>query len=197
MRIAPVTDPKPQTFDLIRSCVDRLAAGEQEAEAELWPLVYDELRQVAGRILSNNTPGMTLQPTILVHEAWLRLHDKPGDYWEGHSHFAAVAGKAMRQILINYARDRKADKRGGDLQRITIDRVLEQVEGEGIDVLKLDGTLERLAEVSERQARIVELRVFGGLGIEGTAKLMQLGMTTVKAEWRFARAWLKRELAAQ
>lgn len=174
-----------------------MAAGEQEAEAELWPLVYDELRQVAGRILSNNNPGMTLQPTILVHEAWLRLHDKPGDYWEGHSHFAAVAGKAMRQILINYARDRQADKRGGGQQRITIDRVLEQVEGEGIDILKLDGTLERLAAVSERQARIVELRVFGGLGIEDTAKLMQLGMTTVKAEWRFARAWLKRELGAQ
>jgi len=186
-----VSDPAPE---LIRDAVARLASGDPDAEAELWPLVYDELRQVAGRILSSSTPGMTLQPTILVHEAWLRLHKKPGDYWEGHGHFAAVAGKAMRQVLLNYARDRKAEKRGGGQHRITIDRVLEQVEGEGIDVLELDSVLERLAEVSERQARIVELRVFGGLGIEDTAKLMELGPTTVKAEWRFARAWLKREL---
>lgn len=194
MRALAVNESDPPSFDLVRSCLDRLAAGDASAEAEMWPLVYEELRRVAGRILSSGTPGMTIQPTILVHEAWLKLHDKPGDYWEGHSHFAAVAGKAMRQVLLNYARDRKADKRGGKLQRITIDRVLEQVEGEGIDVLELDGVLQRLAEVSARQARIVELRVFGGLSIEDTATLMQLGPTTVKAEWRFARAWLKREL---
>jgi RNA polymerase sigma factor (TIGR02999 family) len=175
--------------------VERLAAGDTAAEPELLPLVYQELRRAADGILRGRAAGNTLQATVLVHEAWLRMCGSDPSAWESRAHFVAVACKAMRQILANHARDRAAHKRGGAGRRLTIDRVLEQQGDEAIDVLALDDALRSLGARSERQAHIVELRVFGGLTIEETARLLELGETTVKAEWRFARAWLKRQFA--
>ena len=178
--------------DKVQDCVSRLVAGDRSAEPELLPLVYDELRRMAGRILGGGQGASTLQPTVLVHEAWIRLSRADADAWQGEAHFVAVACKAMRQILINHARDRAALKRGGgDVHRVTLDRVLDQVGTEQVDVLELDDALRHLAERSDRQARIVELRVFGGLTLDQTAATLGLGPTTVKTEWRFARAWLK------
>ena len=180
--------------DKVQTCITRLVAGDRTAEPELMPLVYDELRAMAARFLGSRAAGHTLQPTVLVHEAWIRLSRVDSDSWEGRAHFAAVACKAMRQILINYARDQAAQKRGGGKgQRVTLDRVLDQVGEEQVDVLALDDALQQLAERSERQARVVEMRVFGGLTLEQTAAMLDVGLTTVKAEWRFARAWLKRQ----
>ncbi|MCR9245885.1 MAG: ECF-type sigma factor [bacterium] len=182
--------------DKVRTIVTRLVAGDGAAESDLMPLVYDELRQAAERILGSRA-GQTLQPTVLVHEAWLKLCRVEDDAWEGRAHFAAVACKAMRQVLLNHARDRVAQKRGGGGGgRVTIDRVLDEVRAEQVDVLVLDDALNQLRARSERQAKIVELRVFGGLTIDEVAGALDLGQTTVKAEWRFARAWLKQQFAA-
>jgi RNA polymerase sigma factor (TIGR02999 family) len=174
----------------------RLNAGDDSAAGELFPLVYEELRALADSFFRQFRPGDTMQPTALAHDAYLRLVAATDQQWENRAHFHAVAARAMRQLLLDYARSRRAQKRGGEAwRRVTLDDALASVESQTVDVLVLDETLGRLAVLNERQAQIVEMRVFGGLTIDETAVALGVGPTTVKSDWLIARAWLRREVA--
>jgi RNA polymerase sigma-70 factor (ECF subfamily) len=161
------------------------------------PIVYDELRRLAAGYLRRERRGQTIQATALVHEAYLRLIAEQAHHWKNRTHFLAVAALSMRQILVERARRRRAAKRGGDPERITLDDRLLASEAPGIDVLALDEALDRLALLDAHQARIVELRYFGGLTIEEIAETLDISPATVKRHWTLARAWLKRELAGK
>jgi len=167
------------------------------------PLVYDELRRLAARYIGRERPGQTLQATALVNEAFVRLVNEKARGFQNRAHFVAIAALSMRQILVQRARARKAAKRGGAPQRVTLDdAVLSNARpgaggahGAGaVDVLALDEALTRLADMDSTQAKIVELRYFGGLTIEETAEALRSSPATVKREWAMARAWLKQEL---
>jgi RNA polymerase sigma factor (TIGR02999 family) len=158
------------------------------------PLVYDELRRVAARYIGRERPGQTLQATALVNEAFVRLINEKARGFENRAHFVAIAALSMRQILVQRARARNAAKRGGAPARVTLDDSLLPDAGPSIDVLALDEALTRLAALDPGQARVVELRYFGGLTIEETAEAMGSSPATVKREWTMARAWLKQEL---
>ena len=176
--------------------LEELGAGRTGAAEELLPIVYEELRRLASGYLRQQRVGHTLQPTALVHEAYVKLIANDAG-WQSRDHFLAVAATAMRQILINHARDRRAAKRGGgEWARVTLDEALAQVEMDGLDAIDLDEALTALAKEDERQARIVELRVFASMSIDDVARVLDVGMTTVKSDWLFARAWLKRRLGA-
>ena len=160
----------------------------------LLPVVYQELRRLAAGYIRREKPGQTLQPTALVHEAYLRLlKDRPGR-WQNRAHFCAIAAHSMRQILIERARARGASKRGGARHRITLDEGLVAGGDRSVDLLALDEALERLAALDPEQARLVELRFFGGLTVEETAEAMDISPATVKRHWTVAKAWLTREL---
>lgn len=178
----------------------RAASGDDNAASALLPLVYDELRRIAAAYLRRERPGQTLQATALVHEAYVRLIGEGAERWQNRQHFVAIAALSMRQILVQRARARKAAKRGGDPARITLDeQLLPAAAGtatpDAVDILELDAALERLAALNERQAKVVELRYFGGLSIEETADALASSPATVKRDWTLARAWLRRELA--
>lgn len=171
------------------------ARSPSEKADALMPLVYAELRRLAAHYLRGERPGQTLQPTALVHEAYLKLLKDRPERWQNRPHFCAIAAHAMRQILIERARARDALKRGGGQPRVTFDEGLNAAApDQGIDVVALDTALERLAQLDAGQARIVELRFFGGLSIEETADAMDLSPATVKRHWAVARAWLAKEL---
>lgn len=172
------------------------ADGEaaQRAASELFPLVYDQLKEVAERYFRRQPSDHTLQPTAVVHEAYLRLADRPDAHWNSRAHFLAVAAKAMRQILINHAERRAAAKRGGDQAKQTLVESLTPAPERSIDLLVLDEALTRLAELSERMARVVELRYFGGLTVEEVAEVISVSKRTIEGDWETARAWLSREL---
>jgi RNA polymerase sigma-70 factor, ECF subfamily len=183
---------------LPRRSVEGAQAGE------LIPQVYDELRRLAANYLRQERPGQTLQATALVHEAFLRLSKEKNQPWKNRTHFLAIAALSMRQILVQRARARHAEKRGGDnAQRITLDesvladdslsRRSAEREG-GVDVLELDAALEKLAALDPQQARIVELRYFGGLTVEEAADALEISPATVKRHWTLARAWLRHAL---
>ena len=161
------------------------------------PLVYDELRRIAARYMSRERPGQTLQATALVNEAFVRLAAERPRQFQNRTHFLAIAALSMRQILIQRARARRALKRGGALQRVTLDDQHLQAPPGEIDVLALDEALTRLAAVDPELARVVELRYFGGLTVEETADVMASSPATVKRQWALARAWLKQALAGQ
>ncbi len=165
---------------------------------ELMPLVYDELRRLAAGYLRRERPGQTLQATALVNEAFVRLSQERPQSFQNRTHFLAIAALSMRQILVQRARAKHAEKRGGGAERITLDESMAggpPVPDEGIDVLALDEALTRLAAFDPQQARMVELRYFGGLTIEETAETLEISPATVKRQWTLARAWLRRELA--
>ena len=161
----------------------------------LLPVVYEELRRLAAAYLRRERPGQTLQPTALVHEAYLKLLKDRPERWQNRAHFCAIAAHAMRQVLIERARARDALKRGGGQPRVTFDEGLPAAAAEHpVDLIALDTALDRLAALDAGQARIVELRYFGGLSIEETAEAMGISPATVKRHWAVARAWLAREL---
>jgi RNA polymerase sigma factor (TIGR02999 family) len=163
--------------------------------ADLMPLVYDELRRIAARYISRERPGQTLQPTALVNEAYVRLAAERPRQFANKTHFLAIAALSMRQILVQRARARNAQKRGGAPHRVTLDDSnLNAATPAAIDVLALDEALSRLAQLDQEQARIVELRYFGGLTVEETADVMNISPATVKRHWAMARAWLKQAL---
>lgn len=168
--------------------------------AELMPQVYDELRRLAANYIRNERPGQTLQATALVHEAFLRLSREKNQPWKNRTHFLAIAALSMRQILVQRARARHAEKRGGaNAERITLDESLmtapqEAPRDAGVDVLELDAALEKLAALDAQQAKIVELRYFGGLTVEEVAEALDISPATVKRHWTMARAFLKKEL---
>lgn len=168
------------------------SAGDTGARDRLIPLVYGELRRLASRRLRGERHAVTLQPTALVHETFLRLVGRRID-WQGRVHFFAVAAKAMRQVLVDHARRRRALKRGGGALLVSIG----QAEGRPqrqLDLVALDESLEQLAALDPRQSEVVELRFFGGLSVEETAEVLRVSPATVKREWSVARAWLFRQM---
>jgi RNA polymerase sigma-70 factor (ECF subfamily) len=169
-------------------------AEDRQSLDSLLPIVYQELRRLAASYLRRERPGQTLQPTGLVHEAYLRLMKDRPDRWQNRAHFCAIAAHSMRQILIERARARGALKRGGAQPRVTLDEALVAGGEQSIDLLALDRALEKLATLDPEQARLVELRFFGGLTVEETAEEMSISPATVKRHWTIARAWLAREL---
>jgi RNA polymerase sigma-70 factor (ECF subfamily) len=203
------TDPA-RVSQLVEHASKGTNKGKEEAMAELLPVVYGELRRVAAGYLRREKPGQTLQATALVHEAYLRLLREQHVSWQNRAHFCAIAANSMRQILVERARARNAAKRGGGFHRITLDDALSpanlhaQAPGQspaagaqGIDIEALDDALARLAGMDANQARLVELRYFGGLTIEETAEVLGVSPATVKRSWTVAKAWLKKELDAE
>jgi len=168
------------------------AGGDAEAMPRVAELAYQELRRIAHAALQRDR-APTLSTTALVHEAYLRLVEPTAGY-ESRGHFLAVAARAMRSIVVDHARARGALKRGGARQRVALDEVLDALAEQDVDVVEFDGALERLFGIDERRARVVELRFFGGLDIEQTARVLGIGHATVERDWQFARAWLRREL---
>lgn len=182
--------------ELLKKATD----GDDKAVSSLMPLVYDELRRLAASYIRRERPGQTLQATALVNEAYIRLISERAHNFQNRTHFLAIAALSMRQILVQRARRRDAAKRGGDPERITLDERLLPAGSAGpgdVDVLALDAALERLAALDERQAKVVELRYFGGLTVEETADALGISSATVKRHWTLARAWLRRELAQE
>lgn len=164
--------------------------GDTRALAKLLPCIYEELRTLAARHLRGQPPGQSLQATILVHEAFLRLVDQTKTVAEDQAHFLAVASKAMRSVLVDHVRRRTAEKRGGGRQRIPLDETVAAYEGRSGDLMALDEALAELAVVDEQFARIVELRFFGGLSVDETAEALGISTRTAERDWRMARAWL-------
>lgn len=172
-----------------------LKAGDESAAQRLLAHVYPELHALAARYFHQQPASHTLQPTALVHEAFMRLIDQSGSAWNDREHFFAVAATAMRQILTDHARRRRAVKRGGDRAQLSLESSSEPSEDAPVDLIDLDEALSRLAELDARKHRVVELRYFGGLTVDEVARVLQLSKTTVESEWRAARAWLNAELS--
>ncbi|MFH1999156.1 MAG: sigma-70 family RNA polymerase sigma factor [Planctomycetota bacterium] len=179
----------------ITHLLKRMAEGDTSAAGELLPMVYDDLRHRAARFMGQQPANHTLQPTALVHEAFLKLVDQQEANWESRGHFLCVAAKAMRSILADHARAKATGKRGGHIQRILLDDALAFYEEKGLDLIDLDEALRRLGEMDEQLLRIVELRFFGGLTVEEAAKVMGTSNSTVERGWRTARSWLYLQLA--
>jgi RNA polymerase sigma-70 factor (ECF subfamily) len=171
--------------------------GDQAALDALMPLVYGELRKVAARHLRGQRAGHTLQTTALVNEAYLRLIDASQVKWQDRAHFFAVAAHFMRRILVDFARSRNYQKRGGGAQQVSLAEALAIEPERGADLLALDEALTRLQALNERQAQVVELRYFGGLSEEESAEALKVSVRTVRRDWNFARVWLHRELTGR
>jgi RNA polymerase sigma factor (TIGR02999 family) len=169
--------------------------GDRSKVAELIEVVYDDLRRLANQYMEGEQVGHTLQPTALVHEAFLKLIDQSRVDWQDRSHFFAVGAQAMRRILVNHAKSRGRVKRGGDRKKLPLDEALTVSLDNSDDILAVDEALEKLAALDERQAKIVELRFFGGLSVEETAAVLGVSKRTVEREWTACRAWLRRELS--
>jgi len=169
--------------------------GDQAALDQLMPLVYGELRRLASAYLRRERSNHTLQSTALVHEAFMRLVSQQDVQWRNRAHFYAIAAQMIRRILVDYARSQHAEKRGSGAIKLALDEAMAVPQvGADIDLLGLNDALNRLAELDERQGRIVELRFFAGLSIEETAEVMHLSPASIKREWQTARAWLFREM---
>ncbi len=179
--------------NLVTQLLTKWRAGDEQAIQELVPLVYDELRRMAHRYLRQERPDHTLQSTALVHEAYIRLLKQRDKKFENRAHFLAIAAKLMRQILVEYARTRKAAKRDGG-HRLTLDDTISLVEGKSVDVIGLDDALTGLAALDPLQSSIVELRFFGGLSIDETSSVLGIAPATVKRHWTTARVWLHHEM---
>jgi RNA polymerase sigma factor (TIGR02999 family) len=169
--------------------------GDDTAANRIFELTYDELRRLAGSLLKKERADHTLQPTALVHEAYCRLVDQSRVGWQNRAHFFGVAARAMRQILVDHARRRAAQKRAGGRQLVTLDEELCPGPISETEVIDLDEALGRLGEMDERMGRIVELRVFGGMAEREVAHVLGISRRTVQYDWRVARLWLAREMA--
>jgi len=178
----------------ITRLLGQLSGGNEAVVNALMPLVYDELRAMAERQLRRERADHTLSATALVHEAYLKLVDQSRVTWQNRAHFYAIAAQAMRRILINYAERRLAAKRGGDRMRVTLTDNVEAPAQRAEDLVALDRALDRLAELDERQSKVVEMRFFAGLTHEEVAEVLGVSVPTVRRDWRVARAWLSREL---
>jgi RNA polymerase sigma factor (TIGR02999 family) len=175
----------------------QVARGNQQSLTELTTVVYDELRAIATKYLAHEKPGHTLQPTALVHEAFLRLVNQREVVWKGRSHFYGIAAQMMRRILVDHARAKLREKRGGARQRITLREELTVSNQRDADVLAVEEALEKLAELDPVQAKIVELRFFGGMTVEEVAEVLGMSKRSVERHWTAIRAWLRRELSEE
>ena len=180
----------------ITEILHRCSGGNQEAFDELMPLVYEELHRQAARYLSRERKNHTLQTTALINEAYLKLIDQKDVNWESRTHFFAIAAQAMRRILVDYAKTRNREKRGGAEENLPLEEALQvqAKEEKSIDLIALDEALIKLTEIDEQQAHVVELRYFADLSLEATAEALHISRATAAREWNVARAWLHREL---
>jgi RNA polymerase sigma factor (TIGR02999 family) len=183
--------------DEITKILQSLSKGDSEAPEKLMPLVYDELRRLASSYMRRERSDHTLQATALVHEAYLRLVDQTQIDWRGRAHFFSIAARLMRQILVDHARERNAEKRGAGVTKLALDKALSFAYETDFDLIALDDALKRLAALDSEQSRIVELRFFGGLTIEETVEVLKLSPATIKREWGLAKAWLRREVIGE
>jgi RNA polymerase sigma-70 factor, ECF subfamily len=185
-------DPSSVTQLLVQA-----TAGDRTALDRLMPVVYDELRRIASRRLAGEGPGHTLQTTALVNEAYLRLVDQRQLAWQNRAHFFAIAARLMRYIVVDHARSRKNQKRGGHATHVTLDDALTPAAGESVEsLLLIDDALSRLEQVDARKCQVAELRLFSGLSVDETADVLRVSAVTVMRDWRMAKAWLQRELAS-
>src|SRR6266480_1510645 len=168
--------------------------GDDNALAELTPLVYEELRRLAHHFMDGQRTDHTLQTTALVNEAYLRLADQTNPHWQNRAHFFAVAARAMRQILVSYARSQRSQKRGGGALMVELDEGAIVSPEESREIVELHEALERLATLDSRKAQVVELKYFGGLNYDEMAEVLKISSITVRRDWRFAKAWLYTEL---
>jgi RNA polymerase sigma-70 factor (ECF subfamily) len=176
----------------VTGLLHRWSGGDRAALDALIPLVHDQLTRVARRSLARERPAHTIQPTALVNEAYIRLVKERGMVWQDRTHFLAVAAQLMRFILVDHARRRQYQKRGGSATRVTLDMDVEDQRPAGI--LAINGALDDLEKIDPRKVRVVEMRVFGGLTVDESARLLGVSPETIGRDWRFARAWLQREL---
>ncbi|MCA1568406.1 MAG: sigma-70 family RNA polymerase sigma factor [Acidobacteria bacterium] len=179
----------------ITRLLEQWSNGDAEVLDDLMPLVYLELRRQASGYLRRERPNHTLQPTALINEAYLKLIGRRDVKWQNRAHFFAFAAQAMRHILVDYARERKREKRGGAPENLPLDEALTIVSQEkSIDLVALDEALNKLAAFDERQAKVVELRYFSGLSIEETAEVLNVSNVTIRRDWNMAKAWLHQEI---
>ena len=191
-----VTDGSPRSSD-VTLLLRAWSAGDEAALERLLPLVEAELRRLARIYMSRERRGHTLQTTALVNEAFVRLVDAKGLRWQDRSHFLGISARLMRRVLVDHARARGYQKRGGGAQRVTLTDALivaAQPAGDSVNLIDLDRALEALAEVDARKAKVVELRFFGGLSVEEAADVLHVSNDTIKRDWRLAKLWLLREL---
>ena len=170
--------------------------GDEAALEQLVPIVHEELRKVARRQMARERAGHTLEPTALVNEAYLRLVNLKQMQWQNRAHFFAMGARLMRRILVDFARARGYQKRGGGAKQVSFTEALGVAQGQPTDVVALNDALEALAEVDERASRVVELRFFGGLSVEETAEVLNVSRETIRRDWKFAKMWLLRQLRA-
>ena len=187
---------QPSAGEVTRLLVE-LRSGNPEAEAKLIPLVHKHLHRLAARYMRRERPDHTLQATALVNEAYLRLVSPEGTGWRDRAHFFGVAARLMRQILVEHARARQAGKRGGQVEKLPLDQALEFSPSRSRELIELDDALESLGRLDPQQARVVELRFFGGLTVEETAEALGISPRTVKRDWRVARLWLHHEMSGR
>lgn len=173
----------------------RVRAGEAGAEQELLPFVYDELRGIARGQLSRERRNHTLQATALLHEAWMKLGTLQGAEPKDRAHFLAIAARTMRQILVDHARGKKAEKRGSGWDKVTLDIAIDQLQKEELDLVALDEALRELGAQDARKGRVVELRFFGGLSMTEIAEVLGVSVRTAEGDWYMARAWLRKALS--
>ena len=192
MSAAP-SKPKPNEITQLLSNVQQKQPG---AEEQLLGMVYNELRHIAAAYMRRERPGHTLQPTALVHEAYLQLVDQTRVNWQSRAHFFGVASRLMRRILVDHARSHLAEKRGGSAQKLSLDEAIGVARKREVALDALDDALNTLSEIDPRQSRIVELRFFGGLTVEETAEVLDTSTATIEREWRMAKAWLHGQLQA-
>ena len=178
----------------VTQLLEQFEPGDRHAGEQLFADVYTELRALASRYLQRERKNHTLQPTALVHEAYLKLVGQARVDWQGRAHFLAIAAQAMRQILVDHARRHRAAKRGGNRHRIALDDNLVIESSRNVDLLTLEDALAKLTKLDPRQAQMIELRFFGGLSIAEVAKVMGISTRSVEREWTMVRAWLRREL---
>ena len=178
-----------QSKDVTELLID-LSKGDERAVDELLPAVYDELRRIAKYYMSRERSSHTLQATALVNETYLKLIDQQKVDWKNRSHFFGLAAEIMRRILVNHARDRVAQKRGGELQQVSMSVAIDTFQKQEVEILALNDALIELAKIDERKSRVVELKFFGGLTSKEIAEVLQISDATVEREWSFARAWL-------
>ena len=185
-----MTASSPNVTAMLRDWSD----GDKKAQDQLFQAVYNDLHRQAARYLRHEDPGLSLQTTDLIHEAYLRLIDQQHVEWQNRLHFFGIAGQVMRRILVEHARSRQAAKRGGANIRLTLEDAMVILPGQNFDVVALDEALDKLAQIDPQQSKIVELRFFSGLSVEETAKILDVSERTVKRDWKVAKAWLRREL---